>query len=685
MDFYTKGILASNMVLLQNSINCIYGCAPAKRRITMTFRGQAFETVSDKSGNWKFELNAGLPTTNEIMVIYCEGAENNIVFENVAVGEVWLCSGQSNMQLTMERLKFTYPDEFKKPENQNIRMITVPVTYAFDGPKDTVQNPTWKLAGPDTMASLSGTAYFFAKKMQEELGVPVGIINASQGGTPITAWMDEENLDGMGNYIKRLKDLQSPGFIEDIQNAEKTAMEKWNDRINLLDPGVEESWENLAVTEALGQGWEKIDIPGEVDLVKKGGIVWFKKEIVLSQDEVKYLEENGGRLWLGVIRDADKAFINGVQVGVTYYVYPPRRYDIPRGVLKEGVNVITLRVQQNLHNRKMFFWPEKHYAIASNDLQIMSGAIRNVERTDGLKASAPEHEPEVPENGIYIPLDGEWICCGTSQTEDIPPTTFFEYEPTALYNAMLAPCFHFAVRGALWYQGESNTEKYYEYKELLCRMISLWRKNFTYCPEEKMPFVVMQLPSWADDLAPDSYPVFSDWALLREAQAEVIEMTENTALSVAVDAGEWNDLHPEKKLTGGTRCAEQALALVYDKDYPKAAVIKSASGTRKNYTVTFETENELEAFEVLGDTVFFDKPTNKVKGFGALTRSILGKEEVIMCHGEIQPDRKTVNISLSMLPMGTKVVEIRYLWANCPECVNLYAGGLPVTPGRVIL
>ena len=701
MEFITKGICSSNMVLLQNATNCIFGSAPSGAFVNMTFGDVTASASASSDGEWKLEFNPGPAASGKDLVLTCESAgqaeseKTKIVYKNVAVGEVWICSGQSNMQLQMERLKYTYSDEFKKPENQNVRMITIPVKFDFEGPKDSVENPEWKIAGSETLSGMSGTAYFFARRLTEELGVPVGVIACCQGGTPITAWMNAEYMEGIGDYVKRLEQLRRPGYVAGVQKAEKEAQDTWYGRLSEYDTGLAESWEKMTCGQAMDAGWGTCNIPGEIDLIDEGGIVWFKKEIILTKDQVEYFEKNGARIWTGTIRDADRVYINGEKVGETFYVYPPRRYNVPSGLLKEGVNTITLRVQQNLGQRKMYFWPEKHYALASCDAKVIPTAIRNVERVEGIspaKMGCSVNELTVNEGkGIYIPLNGEWLCCGTSQVVDCPPTTFFEYEPEALYNAMLSPCFNTAVRGALWYQGESNDSNPSEYEELLCRMIKLWRGKFAYCPESSMPFVVMQLPSWADDVLPDSYPLDSSWALIREAQASAVAKIKNIALSVAIDAGEWNDLHPEKKLTGGSRAAEQALGLVYGKDFKKCAKMNSlnlhaeAGEPEESFCIVkFDSESKLEAFEINEGIADFTKPVSEVFGFAIVTKNLFGKEAVLAVSAEISSDN-TISLELPKISPFTRITEIRYLWANCPECVNLYSGGLPAMPGRIIV
>ena len=195
-----KGIVASGMVLQRNKINCIYGTADVYEDIIMTFRGVTSITQADEQGCWKLEFSPGEAGGPFEMQLKTE--KEALTFTDVYVGEVWLSSGQSNAQLPMERMKFSYPEEFKLPENPNVRMITIPIAWTFDGERDSVDNPEWICASPETLGQMSGTGYFFAKRLSEELGVPVGVINASQGGSPISSWMSKKSLEEMLKEIE---------------------------------------------------------------------------------------------------------------------------------------------------------------------------------------------------------------------------------------------------------------------------------------------------------------------------------------------------------------------------------------------------------------------------------------------------------------------------------------------------
>lgn len=684
MAFFTKGLAADNMVLLQNEKNCIFGEAPASSTVKMTFRGSEYTAKSNKNNQWTIEFNPGNPCTSEKMTLSCSAeGEKEIVFKDVAVGEVWVNSGQSNAQLFMDRLRFTYPEEFEQPENTNIRQIIIPVTFTFDGERDSINNPQWKKAAPDTLGPMSGTAYFFAKKLQKELNVPVGIINASQGGTPITAWMNAKSFKGIGQYEKRLAQLRQPGYVSGEQEKNRLNGEKWRDELYQKDEGIQNKWETLDFgTVSSDSNWTNVTIPGYVNLVEKAGVVWFKKEIELTAAEAEKFNSDGGRIWMGTLRDADTVYINGVNVGSTGYLYPPRRYAVNKDILREGKNTITVRVQQNGPWSKIFFWEEKPYCLTSGKIRVSPTACRNLEEIETSDVKDLNNiQYRSDEKGVVIPLHGEWKARKSCELEPGQGGCFFEYEPEAQFNAMLAPCFKTAVRGAIWYQGESNAGLWQEYTKLLSNMIKLWRKKFTYCPQKKMPFVCIQLPSWGNVDRPCSNPVFSDWALLRETQVEGTKKLANTAVSVMIDAGEWNDLHPEKKKTAGYRAAEQALRIAYGKPLLAPAYLDSVVKSEAGYKVYIAAEAELKAYEVINPEngkADFSKPASKVYGFAVLTRD----EKCVSCDAELTDEYVYVK-----LPEGVafeNVKELRYLWANCPECVNLYTEKLPVMPGRFV-
>jgi len=679
--FCTKGIYASGMVLQRLTKNCIFGVSEADAEVSLVFGSVKASTKADSNGNWKIEYEtgaAGGPFTMELT-----SAGEKITFTEVYVGEVWVSSGQSNAELMMERMKYSYPDEVTAPENPNIRMITVPITWNFDGEQDSIPNPYWRAANPETILTMAGTGYFFAKKLSEDLKVPVGIINVAQGGSPITSWMSKQALEEVGNQDKALEEIkkwQNPETIEKEKAKVAEAQKKWDEEIWNSDKGNAEHWENLPYSE-IASSWKTVSIPSDVDVLQSAGIVWFKKEIELTAAQVEHFNSKGTNLWLGTIIDADRAYVNGTQVGITYYSYPPRRYKVPAGLLKEGKNTITLRIQKNSKAGVIRFYQEKPYYLFTADLQAEPSVSCNVEKVNGRVICGAQCKHVTVENGApsnikqpadseFISLAGEWKMEVGCRVGDGPSCFFLEWSPSALYNGMLSPCFNYAIAGALWYQGESDAYDAERYKTLLLKMIMLWRQKFTYAPSD-MPFVIMQLPNWTDG---NEVPFFSEainWPAMRQTQLLVSEIAGNVGLAVTIDAGEWNDLHPEKKKTGGTRAAMEALRIAYNKPYnPAPKAVYTERKGNKVY-VQFETGSATLKSSLLDVPGFYflEKIGNEIKKTAAVGHIISDYEVEVL------------------IPEGSdKVVELRYLWADSPKQIVLYStDDLPAAPFRAVI
>ena len=688
MKLKTKGIYADGMVIQRNTLNCIFGETEKKADVELKFRGKTYNTKADDTGNWKIEFNseeAGGPFEMEIS----SGSEK-ITFKDVFVGEVWVSSGQSNAQLQMTRMRFSYPEEFELPENQNIRMITIPITWSFDGEKDSVENPTWVCANSEKLLQMAGVGYFFAKKINAELGVPVGIITCAQGGSPISSWLNKKSLQEMekNEYLTRLSYYEKPENVENKKKELAESQKKWNDLLYGTDAGSKESWEKLPYSKT-DSTWTDCKIPGYIENFNSAGFVWIKKEVVLTSVQAAHFNEKTTWIWLGTIIDADKVWVNGVEVGETGYSYPPRRYVIPTETLVEGENTITVRLQKNSSYGKIRFYEEKPYYLFTEDVKICPVAIRNVEIVD-CDASPVKIPPEknLEDGKECICIAGNWKMKVGTKVEDAPAGMFFEWCPTALYNSMLSPCFNYAIKGAMWYQGESDAGRYGEYKPLLEKLITLWREKFVYA-SKKMPFVIVQLPNWSDGNGEESAVVFSDWPYLREAQAKAVEETENTGIAVTIDAGEWNDLHPEKKKTSGTRAAMAALRIAYEKDFKPSPVFESYTKNAEGFAVKFNTFGaELRAFAIKensnGKAADLSKTGEEVFGFSLLsckgeTKSCIELKAKLVSKDEVfvyLPAEKTEG----------ELVELRYLWAMSPAPVNLYSNEkLPVMPFRIEL
>ena len=649
--FHTLGIYADGMVLQRNTTNCIFGKGDAGVKVELTFREVSVSSKVDSDGNWKIEYNPG--EAGGPFELKLTSARDTIMFKDVWVGEVWVNSGQSNAQLPMDRLRYSYPYEMHLPKDNNIRMITIPITYSYDGEKNTVENPTWIAASPETIEQMSGTGYFFASNLSKELGIPVGIINASQGGSPITAWMSEQSLKKLGktNYLNQLNHWRQPDAVKNQQEKEQRAVTEWFKNLDSTDTGLTEHWENLSFQDIDNDSyWKSCFIPNNFYDLKEAGVCWFKKEVDISAAEFAALTmpHEDIRLWLGVIVESDRVWVNGVYCGETGYCYPPRRYVIPRDVLHPGKNTITIRVIKT-NQTPIRFFEDKTYAIFTSKERLS--------------------------------LDGEWKKRIACDAPCAPSGTFFEWQPTALYNSMLAPCFNYAVAGALWYQGESNALGSFEYADLLKAMITTWRKKFVYAPKN-MPFVVVQLPKWGDGYKDEQRNYPEDWAWLRKAQADGVASVKNAALATMIDAGEWNDLHPEDKIVVGDRSAREALRIAYGKDSIPAPVMKDYKISSNKVTIRFDQEVIMNNSELVGvqGLYFVCRREGETPFAGPDSLHIKAKGEVIAAN------TIEVEIPAQIKESGYPVKELRYLWTNCPEFVTLYSkNGLPAQPFIVTL
>lgn len=649
--FCVKGIYASGMVLQRNMTNCISGFAPAQSSVSVSFREEEWTCTANENGCWKIEFNpgeAGGPFLLEVK----NGAES-ISYSDVWVGEVWLLSGQSNAQLPMERLKWSYPEDFKLPKNDNIRMITVPISFSFDGEKNFIDSPKWIPASPETLGLMSGTGYFFAKNLSHELNVPVGIINASQGGSPIISWVDRQSVadyHGSQPYHEILEKCENPDNIILARKKTDEAIKKWTDEL----------FDGVEMPDVNASDWKDCTVPGELDDPKGAGLVWLKKEIELSEKEALAFNSKKTRLWLGRILDADFVYVNGVQVGATYYCYPPRRYEVPEGTLHAGKNYILIKLQKNSSAQKISFTSEKPYYLFTENVNVPPVAFRNVEKFRAL---------EVPDDEVCIPLSGTWQMKLAKEIKDRPSELFFEWQPTALYNSMLSPCFDQAISGALWYQGESDAFHAEEYSELLEKMIMLWRRKFVYGAKD-FPFIIVQLPNFADGGIESNTIDKNCWVGMREVQSHVAHKVKNCGLAVAIDAGEWNDLHPEKKSTVGKRLCYEALRLAYGrKEIPSSPRPSGCHLDGNDYVMDFDL-HDCSLCSIVNKE-------DEVKGFYFISDG--NKVEV-----SARLENKTrLRITVPENLRG-KIERICYLQADSPKDVDLYAKSgeilIPVEP-----
>ena len=519
-------LISDGMVLQREQPIKVWGTADAGESVQVKFLKNATPTgvkggklkvaytvTADANGRWTLTLPAMKPGGPYILQV------NDIELKDILVGDVWLCSGQSNMELPVSRVTDMFRDEIAAYENTNIRQLKVPNIFNFHAPQaDLPDYVAWKPLTQENVMNFSALGYFFAKAMYEKNSIPVGLINSSWGGTPVEAWISEEGLKEFPKYINDKRQYEDDAYLKSIKQTEGLSFYRWNTSLYQGDAGLHEATPWYAANYN-DKDWKTVDLFstdwGTNGLNPINGSHWFRKEVEVPQDW------NGkeATLRLGCIVDADSVYVNGTFVGTISYQYPPRIYTIPAGVLKAGKNTVTIRLISN--NSYPHFVKEKPYKIICGNEEVS--------------------------------LQGEWKYRLGAPMPPAPGMMFFCYKPVCLYNAMIAPLQNYGIRGVLWYQGESNVDRRNEYAALLTAMIADWRSTFG---NPELPFYIVEL---ADFLSRDDVSGRQAWAEMRKEQAKVAETNRNTRLIRNSDLGEWNDIHPLDKKTLGQRAAESAL------------------------------------------------------------------------------------------------------------------------------
>ena len=519
-------LISDGMVLQREQPIKVWGTADAGESVQVKFlknatptgvKGDklkaAYTVTTDANGKWTLTLPAMKPGGPYILQV------NDIELKDILVGDVWLCSGQSNMELPVSRVTDMFRDEISAYENTNIRQLKVPNIFNFHAPQaDLPDYVAWKPLTQENVMNFSALAYFFAKAMHEKNSIPVGLINSSWGGTPVEAWISEEGLKEFPKYINDKRQYEDDAYLKSIKQTEGLNFYRWNTSLYRGDAGLHEATPWYAANYN-DKDWKTVDLFstdwGNNGLNPINGSHWFRKKVEVPQ------EWNGkeATLRLGCIVDADSVYVNGTFVGTVSYQYPPRIYTIPAGVLKAGKNTVTIRLISN--NGYPHFVKEKPYKIICGNEEVS--------------------------------LQGEWKYRLGASMPPAPGMMFFCYKPVCLYNAMIAPLQNYGIRGVLWYQGESNVDRRNEYAALLTVLIADWRSTFD---NPELPFYIIEL---ADFLSKDDISGRQAWAEMRKEQAKVAETNRNTRLIRNSDLGEWNDIHPLDKKTLGQRAAESAL------------------------------------------------------------------------------------------------------------------------------
>lgn len=611
--------LISNRMILQRDVELnIWGWASNDERVTLIFKKKKFNTIANKQGEWKIKLPKQLAGGPYTMLI--KGASNEVLLNEILFGDVWICSGQSNMELPMKRVAPIYKPEISAATYPAIRYFEVPKTYNFNNPQTDLKSGHWTPTDPNTVLDFSATAYFFAKEIYDRYKVPIGLINTALGGSPIESWISEDSIQRYPEYYEELLQFKNIHFIQQIQTEDSLRSKKWYDELRLKDNGYSTSapWyaEKLPTSD-----WGEMNIPGfwkKENGKPVNGVMWFRKEIELP---ASYMGKSA-KLILGSIVDADSVFVNEQFVGSTSYRYPPRRYAIPAGILNKGTNTIVIRVISN--SGQGGFVEDKSYQL--------------------------EVENQT------IDLRGEWKYKLGAQMETLRGETFIRWKPVGLYNAMIAPLVNYSIKGVIWYQGESNINKPVEYHELFATLIQDWRSKWS---QGNFPFLFVQLPNFMES---KPQPSESNWASLRDSQLKTLSLP-TIGMAVAIDIGEWNDIHPLNKKEVGHRLALAAQKIAYeDTEIVYSGPIYNSKKIDGNKIIL--------TFTHIGSGLI-------MKGDKLNCFAIAGKDNQFKwAKAKIQDNTILVWSDEVMEP-----VAVRYAWADNPENANLYnKEGLPASP-----
>lgn len=612
-------LISDGMVLQRDTKLNIWGWASAGEKVTLRFQNKTYKATAGKDGKWNIVLpamKAGGPYTMEIK------GSNEISINDILIGDVWLCSGQSNMVHQMILHRERYEDEIRNANYPQIRHFWIPTLTNLQAPQEDFPNASWKVANPENALQFSAVAYFFAKKIYDKYKVPIGLINASVGGTPIEAWTSEEGLKDFSSVISTIQKNKDTAYVYGTNRAiaaKNESLPKPQDK-GLMGTV---PWYD---TTYVAKNWRTINIPGyweDQGIKDLDGIVWYRKEIEVPAS----MTGVPAKIALGRIVDADYLYVNGKLVGNTTYQYPQRRYQVPAGLLKPGKNVLVVKVINN--SGKGGFVPDKPYYLSAN--------------------------------GQTIDLKDDWqYKVGNAfTTRPFGGSISIQNQPTALYNAMIAPLINYPVKGILWYQGESNVGNASQYEKLLPALIRDWRNKWQ---QPTVPFLFVQLPNFQEV---QYLPSESQWAVIREASLKTLSVP-NTAMAVTIDLGEWNDIHPDRKKEVGERLALAAGKLAYgDKTVIASGPLYQSQKIDRNKIIL--------SFTNVGSGLITND-SEELSEFaiaGADKKFVWGK-------AKIEGDKVVVWNDVIANPMY-----VRYAWADNPDNPNLYnKEGLPASPFR---
>ena len=626
---HLPGIFQSGMVLQRQKPIPVWGKADPQEKVIIRWNKNQYATVADADGRWRIDLpkmKAGGPYT--MMV-------NDVALTDVLVGDVWLCSGQSNIDVTIERVYPQYTDEIDHFDNNKVRVFRVQNETNTHGVQDDIRptNINWKPVTKQNVWLFSAVGTFLGLRMQQQTGVPQGVIVNSWGGTPIEAWISADSL--MTDYpmqITKLAFYQNDNYVRAQMQANNEANKRWEELLNKLD-----ATQSYSLPTYQDADWKTIN---QNDWNWRGiGSVWLRQHIYIDKEHAG----KPARLLLGTLFDQDITYLNGKEIGHTYYQYPPRRYDIPEGLLREGDNVIAVRFINKYGT--VHFIPEKPYLIAFGDDRFSQNPMPKdiIPLSDTWKFHLGANMPSCPSGDVSL-----------------------QNLATTLYNAVVYPLAPFAVSGVVWYQGESNTGNPKPYADYLRKLMGCWRSLWQ---EPTLPFCIVQLANhdgrqqtgFPSPIVPQVDPVNSGWAALREAQRTVAQQDPYAEMACIIDLGETVDIHPLRKKEVAERIGLCMDRLVYQKKVQLSPQPISAEVQGSDIVITFD--QNIQDGLVIKEMEVSD-----------------GSGHFVNVEGSFSAGNKITLKSPISSP-----VRVRYAWKDSPQAPLRNASGIPTTPFEILL
>ena len=617
-------LVGDHMVLQRETNIPLWGWADANEEVVLTFNGNTYKALPNSDKKWQISLpkmNAGGPYYMTIK------GKNTIEIVDILIGDVWLGSGQSNMEWLLKMEVDNYKKEISEANYPNIRLFDVKDDIDIK-PKTEINSKGWQVCSPSTIGDFSAVAYFFGRQIHKKYNIPVGLITADWGGTQIEAWMSVESLKSFPEFAEKIIDENSFTDLEEAKKSFAQKMAIWQNKHTMNDLGYQSKTGLYFDNNLNTKDWKKMILPhtwDEIDgLNEFDGVIWFKKDIEIQKKDVgKPITLN-----LAQIDDIDSTWFNGKLIGGTSPWNATRKYIVHGNLVKEGINHITIRVLDTNGGGGIYGNP--------NELNMIVG-------------------------NQNVSLANEWsykIGINTVGSPQAPNLIFGPNSLSALYNGMIAPIIPYSIKGVIWYQGEANVDRAYQYRELFPKMISDWRKKWNI----DFPFLFVQLASFMPDKEePSDY----EWAELREAQTMTLS-TPKTGMAVTTDIGNIADIHPKNKQDVGKRLALAAENMAYGDSSVvfQGPILSEMKIDGEKVHLKFDTKKS--------DLMLRDK-YGYVRGF-----SVAGEDKKYYW-----ATGKLVNNEIIIQSEKVKSpISVRYNWGNSPDGNIFNKDGLPAPPFR---